>query len=96
MRTGARGAGIAKDGSRWGIAAYISTKRIEDAGGVAAERRRGDATSPLDVPRGLSPGLNEPNDQTRKECQGRADACRCWPAALFVFAGVVAASIPRC
>jgi RND superfamily putative drug exporter len=89
---------IAKDGRSLAIAGYLSTSDIEDAGGIAAERVKGlvDA-SPLDVAEGgFAQGFNETNDQTRKDLT-KAELIAFPVLALlllFVFRGVVAASIP--
>ncbi|HEV7399296.1 MAG TPA: MMPL family transporter [Solirubrobacterales bacterium] len=89
---------IAKDGQSLAIAGYLSTNDIEDAGGVAAERVKvlADA-SPLDVAEGgFAQGFNETNDQTRKDLT--TAELIAFPVLalllLFVFRGVVAASIP--
>ena len=89
---------IAKDGRSLAIAAYLSTNDIEDAGGVAAERVKELAeASPLDVAEGgFAQGFNETNDQTRKDLT--TAELIAFPLLtlllLFVFRGVVAASIP--
>jgi RND superfamily putative drug exporter len=89
---------IAKDGQSLAIAGYLSTSDIEDAGGIAAERVKvlADA-SPLDVAEGgFAQGFNETNDQTRKDLT-KAELIAFPVLALlllFVFRGVVAASIP--
>jgi RND superfamily putative drug exporter len=89
---------IAKDGESLAIAAFLSTNDIEDAGGVAAERVKELAdASPLDVAEGgFAQGFNETNDQTRKDLT-KAELIAFPLLALFllfVFRGVVAASIP--
>jgi RND superfamily putative drug exporter len=89
---------IAKDGQSLAIAGYLSTNDIEDAGGVAAERVEAlAAASPLDVAEGgFAQGFNETNDQTRKDLT--TAELIAFPLLtlllLFVFRGVVAASIP--
>jgi RND superfamily putative drug exporter len=89
---------IAKDGQSLAIAGYLSTSDIEDAGGIAAERVKAlvDA-SPLDVAEGgFAQGFNETNDQTRTDLT-KAELIAFPVLALlllFVFRGVVAASIP--
>src|SRR6476469_2474621 len=94
----AGGALIAKDGESLAIAAYLSTNDIEDAGGIAAEEVKALAdASPLDVAEGgFAQGFNETNDQTRKDLT--TAELIAFPVLalllLFVFRGVVAASIP--
>jgi RND superfamily putative drug exporter len=89
---------IARDGQSLAIAAYLSTNDIEDAGGIAAERVKVLAeASPLDVAEGgFAQGFNETNDQTRKDLT--TAELIAFPVLalllLFVFRGVVAASIP--
>jgi uncharacterized membrane protein YdfJ with MMPL/SSD domain len=89
---------IAKDGQSLAIAGFLSTNDIEDAGGVAAERVKAiAAASPLDVAEGgFAQGFNETNDQTRKDLT--TAELIAFPVLaiflLFVFRGVVAASIP--
>jgi RND superfamily putative drug exporter len=89
---------VAEDGESLAIAAYLSTNDIEDAGGVAAEevKELADA-SPLDVAEGgFAQGFNETNDQTRMDLT-KAELIAFPVLALFllfVFRGVVAASIP--
>ncbi len=89
---------IAEDGESLAIAAYLSTNDIEDAGGVAAEEVKALAdASPLDVAEGgFAQGFNETNDQTRKDLT--TAELIAFPVLalllLFVFRGVVAASIP--
>jgi uncharacterized membrane protein YdfJ with MMPL/SSD domain len=89
---------VAKDGQSLAIAGYLSTNDIEDAGGVAAERVKELAeASPLDVAEGgFAQGFNETNDQTRKDLT--TAELIAFPVLalllLFVFRGVVAASIP--
>jgi uncharacterized membrane protein YdfJ with MMPL/SSD domain len=89
---------IAEDGQSLAVAGYLSTSDIEDAGGIAAERVKAlvDA-SPLDVAEGgFAQGFNETNDQTRKDLT-KAELIAFPVLALlllFVFRGVVAASIP--
>jgi RND superfamily putative drug exporter len=89
---------IAEDGQSLAIAGYLSTSDIEDAGGIAAEKVKAlvDA-SPLDVAEGgFAQGFNETNDQTRTDLT-KAELIAFPVLALlllFVFRGVVAASIP--
>jgi RND superfamily putative drug exporter len=89
---------IAKDGQSLAIAGYLSTSDIEDAGGTAAERVKALAdASPLEVAEGgFAQGFNEANDQTRKDLT--TAELIAFPVLalllLFVFRGVVAASIP--
>jgi putative drug exporter of the RND superfamily len=89
---------IARDGESLTIAGYLSTTDIEDAGGVAAEGVAPlAAASSLDVAMGgFAPGFNETNDQTREDLT-KAELIAFPILALlllFVFRGVVAASIP--
>jgi uncharacterized membrane protein YdfJ with MMPL/SSD domain len=89
---------IARDGESVAIAAYLSTADIEDAGGYAAEGVEPLlASSSLDVAMGgFAPGFNETNDQTREDLT-KAELIAFPILALlllFVFRGVVAASIP--
>ncbi|MFL5901628.1 MAG: MMPL family transporter [Solirubrobacterales bacterium] len=89
---------IAKDGQSLAIAGYLSTSDIEDAGGIAAERVKALAdASPLDIAEGgFAQGFNETNDQTRTDLT-KAELIAFPILALlllFVFRGVVAASIP--
>jgi len=89
---------IARDGESLAIVAYLSTTDIEDAGGYAAEDVEALlAASPLDVRMGgFAPGFNETNDQTRKDLT-KAELIAFPLLALlllFVFRGVIAASIP--
>jgi uncharacterized membrane protein YdfJ with MMPL/SSD domain len=89
---------IAKDGQSLAIAGFLSTNDIEDAGGIAAERVKTLAeASPLDVAEGgFAQGFNETNDQTRADLT-KAELIAFPVLALlllFVFRGVVAASIP--
>jgi RND superfamily putative drug exporter len=89
---------IAKDGQSLAIAGFLSTNDIEDAGGVAAEEVKTlTEASPLDVAEGgFAQGFNETNDQTRKDLT-KAELIAFPVLALFllfVFRGVVAASIP--
>jgi RND superfamily putative drug exporter len=89
---------IAKDGKSLAIAGYLSTSDIEDAGGIAAEKVKALAdASPLDVAEGgFAQGFNETNDQTRTDLT-KAELIAFPVLALlllFVFRGVVAASIP--
>jgi putative drug exporter of the RND superfamily len=89
---------IARDGESLAIAGYLSTADAEDAGGYAAEGVEPlIASSPLDVGMGgFAPGFNETNDQTRDDLT-KAELIAFPILAvllLFVFRGVVAASIP--
>jgi len=89
---------IAKDGESLAISGYLSTEDIEDAGGIAAEGVEPLlASSPLDIAMGgFAAGFNETNDQTRKDLT-KAELIAFPVLALlllFVFRGVVAASIP--
>jgi putative drug exporter of the RND superfamily len=89
---------IARDGESLAVAGYLSTADIEDAGGVAAEGVEPlVASSNLDVEMGgFAPGFNETNDQTREDLT--KSELIAFPVLalllLFVFRGVVAASIP--
>ncbi|HWM62369.1 MAG TPA: MMPL family transporter, partial [Solirubrobacterales bacterium] len=93
------GAGlIAQNGESLVIAVYLSTLDIQDAGGVAAEGVEPLlASSSLDVAMGgFAAGFNETNDQTREDLT-KAELIAFPVLALlllFVFRGVVAASIP--
>jgi uncharacterized membrane protein YdfJ with MMPL/SSD domain len=89
---------IARDGRSLAIAGYLSTEDIEDKGGIAAEEVEPLlAASPLDVSMaGFAVGFNETNDQTRTDLT-KAELIAFPLVALlllFVFRGVVAASIP--
>jgi putative drug exporter of the RND superfamily len=89
---------VARDGQSLAIAGFLSTNDIEDAGGIAAERVKTLAeASPLDVAEGgFAQGFNETNDQTRTDLT-KAELIAFPVLALlllFVFRGVVAASIP--
>jgi putative drug exporter of the RND superfamily len=89
---------IARDGESLAIAGYLSTTDIEDAGGIAAEGVEPLlASSPLNVQMaGFAPGFNETNDQTREDLT-KAELIAFPILALlllFVFRGVIAASIP--
>ncbi len=89
---------IAKDGESLAITAHLTTEDIEDAGGVAAEGVEPlAASSSLEVAMGgFAPGFNETNDQTRKDLT-KAELIAFPLLALFllfVFRGVIAASIP--
>jgi putative drug exporter of the RND superfamily len=89
---------IAADGESVALAGYLSTTDIEDAGGVAAEGVEPlVASSSLNVQMGgFAPGFNETNDQTREDLT-KAELIAFPILALlllFVFRGVVAASIP--
>lgn len=88
----------ARDGESLVIAAYLSTDDIQDAGGVAAEEvSEMAAASPLDAAvGGYAAGFDETNDQTRVDLT-KAELIAFPILALFllfVFRGVVAASIP--
>jgi putative drug exporter of the RND superfamily len=99
LRDRRAGAGlIARDGESLAIAGYLSTADAEDAGGIAAEGVAPlVASSRLDVAMGgFAAGFNETNDQTRKDLT-KAELIAFPILALlllFVFRGVVAASIP--
>lgn len=89
---------IAEDGRSLVLAGDLSTNDVEDAGGIAAERVKELAdASPLDVAEaGFAQGFNETNDQTRADLT-KAELIAFPLLALFllfVFRGVVAASIP--
>jgi uncharacterized membrane protein YdfJ with MMPL/SSD domain len=89
---------IARDGRSLVIAGYLSTEDLEDAGGIAAEGVEPlVASSRLDVSMGgFAAGFNETNDQTREDLT-KAELIAFPILALlllFVFRGVVAASIP--
>jgi putative drug exporter of the RND superfamily len=89
---------LARDGESLVIAAYLSTDDIQDAGGIAAEEVQPLlAASSLDVAMGgYAAGFNETNDQTREDLT-KAELIAFPILALlllFVFRGVVAASIP--
>ncbi len=89
---------IARDGKSLAIAGYLSTVDLEDAGGVAAESVAPlAADSTLDVAMGgFAAGFNDTNDQTRKDLT-KAELIAFPVLALlllFVFRGVIAASIP--
>jgi RND superfamily putative drug exporter len=89
---------IAQDGESLAITGYLSTADIEDAGGIAAEGVQPLVeSSSLDVGMGgFAPGFNETNDQTREDLT-KAELIAFPILALlllFVFRGVVAASIP--
>jgi uncharacterized membrane protein YdfJ with MMPL/SSD domain len=89
---------IARDGESLAIAGYLSTADIENAGGIAAEGVEPLVeSSSLDVAMGgFAPGFNETNDQTREDLT-KAELIAFPVLALlllFVFRGVVAASIP--
>lgn len=89
---------IARDGRSLALAGYLSTEDIEDKGGIAAEAVEPlVAASPLDVSMaGFAVGFNETNDQTRTDLT-KAELIAFPVLALlllFVFRGVVAASIP--
>jgi putative drug exporter of the RND superfamily len=89
---------IARDGESLALTAHLSTEDIEDAGGIAAEGVEPlVASSSLDVAMGgFAPGFNETNDQTREDLT--KSELIAFPILalllLFVFRGVVAASIP--
>jgi RND superfamily putative drug exporter len=89
---------IAKDGQSLAIAGFLSTNDIENDGGIAAEEVKTlTEASPLDVAEGgFAQGFNETNDQTRADLT-KAELIAFPILALFllfVFRGVVAASIP--
>jgi putative drug exporter of the RND superfamily len=89
---------IARDSESIAVAGYLSTTDIEDAGGIAAEEVAPLVeSSSLDVQMGgFAPGFNETNDQTREDLT-KAELIAFPVLALlllFVFRGVVAASIP--
>jgi len=89
---------LARDGESLAIAGYLSTEDLEDAGGVAAEGvQEVIAQSSLDVALGgFAQGFNETNDQTREDLT-KAELIAFPILALFllfVFRGVIAASIP--
>jgi len=89
---------IARDGESIAVVGYLSTTDLEDAGGYAAEGgARIAAASTLDVGMGgFAPGFNETNDQTREDLT-KAELIAFPVLALlllFVFRGVIAASIP--
>ena len=89
---------VARDGESLALTAHLSTEDIEDAGGIAAEGVEPlVASSSLDVAMGgFAPGFNETNDQTREDLT--KSELIAFPVLalllLFVFRGVVAASIP--
>ncbi len=89
---------LARDGHSLAITAHLDTADIEDAGGVAAEAVAPiAASSSLDVAMGgFAAGFNDTNDQTRSDLT-KAELIAFPILALlllFVFRGVVAASIP--
>jgi uncharacterized membrane protein YdfJ with MMPL/SSD domain len=89
---------IARDGESLAIAGYLSTTDIEDKGGIAAEAVKPlIASSSLNVAMGgFAAGFNDTNDQTRKDLT-KAELIAFPILALlllFVFRGVIAASIP--
>jgi uncharacterized membrane protein YdfJ with MMPL/SSD domain len=89
---------IAQDGRSLAITAHLDTADIEDAGGVAAEAVAPiAAASSLDVAMGgFAAGFNDTNDQTRTDLT-KAELIAFPILALlllFVFRGVIAASIP--
>lgn len=89
---------IARDGESLAVTGYLSTEDLEDAGGIAAEGVEPLVeSSSLDVAMGgFAAGFNETNDQTRKDLT-KAELIAFPILALlllFVFRGVVAASIP--
>ena len=93
-----RAALVARDGHSLAITAHLDTADIEDAGGVAAEAVAPiAAASSLDVAMGgFAAGFNDTNDQTRTDLT-KAELIAFPILALlllFVFRGVVAASIP--
>jgi uncharacterized membrane protein YdfJ with MMPL/SSD domain len=99
LRDPRAGAGlIARDGQSLAIVAYLSTLDVQDAGGVTAEEVAPiAASSRLDVGMGgFAAGFNETNDQTREDLT-KAELIAFPILALlllFVFRGVIAASIP--
>jgi putative drug exporter of the RND superfamily len=99
LRDRRAGAGlIARDGESLLVAGYLSTPDLEDKGGIAAEGVEPVvAASKLDVATGgFAAGFNDTNDQTRKDLT-KAELIAFPVLALlllFVFRGVVAASIP--
>ena len=89
---------IARDGESLALVANLSTDDIQDAGGVAAEAVTPLlAASPLETAMGgYAAGFNETNDQTRADLT-KAELIAFPVLALlllFVFRGVIAASIP--
>ncbi len=89
---------LARDGHSLAITAHLDTTDIEDAGGIAAEAVAPiAASSSLDVAMGgFAAGFNNTNDQTRTDLT-KAELIAFPILALlllFVFRGVVAASIP--
>jgi uncharacterized membrane protein YdfJ with MMPL/SSD domain len=89
---------VARDGESLAITGHLDTADIEDAGGVAAEAVAPiAAASSLDVAvGGFAAGFNDTNDQTRSDLT-KAELIAFPILALlllFVFRGVVAASIP--
>jgi putative drug exporter of the RND superfamily len=89
---------IARDGHSLAITGHLTTADIEDKGGVAAEAVEPiAASSSLDVAMGgFAAGFNDTNDQTRTDLT--TAELIAFPILalllLFVFRGVVAASIP--
>jgi RND superfamily putative drug exporter len=89
---------IARDGKSLAIIGNLSTADLENAGGIAAEEVEPlVASSSLDVAEGgFAAGFNDTNDQTRRDLT-KAELIAFPVLALlllFVFRGVVAASIP--
>jgi putative drug exporter of the RND superfamily len=89
---------IARDGESLAIVGNLSTADLENAGGIAAEEVEPlVASSSLDVAEGgFAAGFNDTNDQTRRDLT-KAELIAFPVLALlllFVFRGVVAASIP--
>ncbi len=89
---------IARDGKSIAVAGYLSTADLEDKGGIAAEGVEPVVeSSRLDVAiGGFAAGFNDTNDQTRTDLT-KAELIAFPILALlllFVFRGVVAASIP--
>ena len=88
----------ARDGLSVVLAGYLSTRDIEDEGGIAAEEAKERIrSSTLDIALGgFAPSFNEVNDQTRKDLTNAE--LTAFPALtvllLLVFRGVVAAAIP--
>ncbi len=89
---------IARDGESLAVAGYLATADLEDKGGIAAEGVESMAeSSRLDVAiGGFAAGFNDTNDQTRTDLT-KAELIAFPILALlllFVFRGVIAASIP--
>jgi RND superfamily putative drug exporter len=104
LRSPAQGASlIARDGRSLVIPAYLSTRDVENNGGVAAKDARSRiapiarSSKTIDVSMaGFAPSFNEVNDQTRKDLTNAELIA--FPALsvllLLVFRGVIAAAIP--